>query len=988
MPATILLLANSIALLLKPLEAAPSSSNLLANVPLRFEPAGAAGSRFVARGRGYFLEAGPLQNTLGLIDPTSKAASYIRTTFRGARKSARIRPGGILSSRSNYFLGNSTADWKDNVENYSKISIDALYPGIDLVFYGSSGNLEYDFVVHASGDPRAIQFDISGADRLRVDPAGNLVLSAGSRDVRWKAPVVYQQAGSARNPIRGGFKLKGNRVQFEIGPYDRARDLVIDPALDYLSYVGGSGNEAAKSIATDSAGNVYIAGLTISADLPVTAGSLQTSFAGRAIADFSGDAFVAKFTSAGALVYMTYLGGKADDLAFGIAVDSAGNAYVAGMTNSTDFPVTNGVLQSRFAGSGGNSCERAGDAFVAKLNPSGSKLVYSTYLGGSADDLAFAIAVDPGGNAYITGFTLSQDFPTTQGAYQTAAHGGGGEPPKPYCSGAPWLDTGDAFVSKLNPTGSQLVFSTFLGGNLDDFGLAIALDSSQNVYVGGFTLSQNFPLTPGALQKSFGGTEVQNIFWNTGDGFVAKLNSSGTALSYSTLIGGSGDDMVVGIAPAPDGTVWITGATSSTNFPVTQGAIQSLYAGYSALPRLVEQLLGDAFVSHLDASGSKLLYSTYLGGSQNDMGTAVQVDSSGIVYVVGFSDSPDFPVTANALQPHRAGDGGEAPYLQFGDAFVAVIDPAKPKLIYSTYLGGNADDQFWGMVLDGSGGLWATGNTASTNLAVTPNAFQKRYGGQVLTSAWKGDALLAHFTGLNSTGPALGALQNSASSAAGVVSAGMIFTAYGSSMGPATLAGAALDASGKLASSVAGVTVTFDGNPAPLVYVSDKQLAGVAPYEIAGKTSTQVVVTYNGQSSAPLTVPVAATAPGLYSANFTGSGPAVAFNQDNSQNSATNPAAAGSIVVLFGTGEGATNPPGVDGTVAMPGALPAPQAACTVTVGGVPATVAYCGAVPFVVEGEFQLNIQLSPNTPSGAQPVVVTVGSAKSHANLTIFVR
>ena len=318
-----------------------------------------------------------------------------------------------------------------------------------------------------------------------------------------------------------------------------------------------------------------------------------------------------------------------------------------------------------------------------------------------------------------------------------------------------------------------------------------------------------------------------------------------------------------------------------------------------------------------------------------------------------------------------------------------MIDPVASKLVYSSFYGGSQDDQLWGIALDGSGGLWATGNTLSTDLPVTAGAFQPMSAGAGADFYdLKGDSLLVHFTGLASTGPVISALQNSASNASAGVSPGMIFTLYGSLIGPATLAGASLDANGKLATTQAGVSITFDGVQAPIVYVSSKQSAGVAPYELAGKTSTQVVVQYNGQSSPPVTVPVVASAPGLFSANFTGSGQAVAFNQDNSLNSDSNSAAKGSIVTLFGTGGGQTNPSGVDGLIAMPGLLPAPVGGCTATVGGIAATVLYCGAVPFVVEGELQLNLQLSPNTPSGDQPVVVTISSAQSQPNLTIAVK
>lgn len=957
----------------------------MADLPLRFEPdARRPQEVYLAHGQRYTFRAEAVSNEITCFDSGLKTS--VRTKFLGARNGARIEPDGRLASHTNYFIGAGSRTWRTNVENYRAVRVRDLYPGIDLAYYGTRGSLEYDFILHPGSDPRAIALKLDGMAPARIDSKGNLIVASG---IAWRRPRMYQDIDGQRLTVEGRFEMDlARRVHFRIGPYDRARDLVIDPELSYSSYVGGNDDETARGIAVDAQGNVYIAGATSSLNVPIVAGAFQKSIAGQA------NAFVAKFSSAGKLIYLTYLGGRGIDIGTSLAVDKSGDAYVSGMTSSSDFPVTPGAFQTKYGGNGEGACWQAGDGFVAKLNATGSQLVYSTYLGGKQDDLASALSIDSAGNAYVTGYTLSTDFPATPGAYQTKFAGAGGQTSKPNCNGMglvnpqPWFTSGDAFVSKLNPTGSQLVFSTYLGGNLDDFGLSIALDAAQNVYVGGFTLSQNFPVTPGSVRTKFGGSEIQNMFFTTGDAFVTKLNNSGSSLLFSTYLGGSGDDVITSIATAPDGSIWVTGGTSSTDFPITSSAAQTAYAGYTNLPFLVEQLVGDAFATHISADGTKVLYSTYLGGPANDLGISIAVDPAGLVYLAGFTDSFNFPHTANAIQSRFGGDGGQAHYFQFGDGFITVIDPSASKVVYSSFFGGSQDDQIWGIALDGSGGLWATGNTASKDIPVTPDAFESANAG--IGSDFfdlKGDSLLAHFTGLANSGPLIAGLQNSASSAGGAVSPGMIFTLYGSGIGPATLTGASLDASGKLASTQAGVSITFDGVPAPIVYVSDKQDAGIVPYEVAGKSSTQVVVQYNGQSSVPVNIAVAATAPGLFSANFTGSGGAVAFNQDTSQNAGSNPAAKGSIVTLFGTGEGQTNPPGVDGQIAMPGTLPVPQGECSATVGGVPATVLYCAAVPFVVEGEFQLNLQLSPNTPRGDQPVVVTIGPARSQANLTIAV-
>jgi uncharacterized protein (TIGR03437 family) len=955
----------------------------IAQLPLRFEPVTGT-SRFIARGNGYSLDIQAREHTLQWVGTRSLVS--LRTRFPGAQAKARIQASGLLSSRTNYFTGSSAKTWRTDVPNYERVRITDLFPGIDLDFHGENGSLEYDFILHPGAQPSAIRFVVDGPHHVRVDENGDLVLARGKDRALWKAPVLYQMKDGQREPVEGRFvvDVKRHTVRFAVGRYDHTRELVIDPALSYASYLGGTGKELARGVATDSAGNVYVSGGTTSTNLTVTPGVAQPKLAAAA------DAYVAKFSPAGALIYTTFLGGHRTDYSTGIAVDGAGNAYVTGMTNSTDFPVSTGAYQGTYGGSGGNTCQTGGDAFVTKLNPSGSQLLYSTYLGGNQDDIGSGIAIDSSGNAYIAGSTLSRNFPISSGAFQMTFAGSGGQTGKPPCNGYPWFNSGDVFVTKLNPAGTQLVFSTYLGGSFDDSALAVAVDSSQNVYVGGFTLSHNLPVTAGAYQSSFHGSDYQNEFFNSGDGFVGKLASSGASLVYLTYLGGSGDDAVTALYPMNDGSVWVAGSSSSQDFPVTAGAVQKSYVGYLTLPFLIEQNIGDGIAAHINPSGSELLYSTYFGGSQNDMATAIGVDAAGLVYLAGYSDSTSaFPITSDALQPRMAGDGGSELYFNYGDGFVAVINPAAGALVYSSYYGGSLDDEFFAMCLDGKGGVWATGNTVSNNLPVTSSASQPKYGGQTgLTMGTWGDAMLVHFTGLGVTGPFIGAIQNSASSASGSISPGMIFTIYGSDIGPSTLVGASVDSAGKLATTQAGYTITFNGVPAPIVYVSATQSAGIVPYEVAGQSSANIVVSNGTQSSPAMTVPVVAAVPGLFSLNQSGSGEAVAYNQDLTLNSASNPAAKGSVIVVYGTGEGQTNPPGVTGFIAVPGNVPAPAGGCKATVGGLPATVNYCGAVPYVVTGEIQLNLQLSPNVASGSQPVMFQVGSASSQANLTVYVK
>jgi Beta-propeller repeat len=509
---------------------------------------------------------GPKPSAAVQSERPMQAPAEFRMSLAGANQNAKVTGLDELPGKSNYFIGNDPARWRTNVPAYAKVKYQNVYRGIDLVYYGNPQQLEYDFLVAPGADPKAISLDLaaisSSADgrksTLKIDTGGDLVIQAGEDEVRLHKPAVYQTAeGSARQFLDGHYLLKSNdRLSFEVASYDPDKMLVIDPVLSYSTYLGGSGLDDGVGIAVDSSGSAYVTGYTLSTNFP-TGSPLQSSNSG------SSDAFVVKLNPSGsALVYSTYLGGSGPDVGHGIAVDSSGNAYVTGSTDSANFP-TASPLQALYGGGGG-------DAFVAKLNTNGSALVYSTYLGGSADDFGQGIAVDSSGNAYVTGVTLSTDFPTASPLQ--AFYGGGSE---------------DAFVAKLNPAGSALVYSTYLGSFGSDSGNGIAVDSSGNAYVTGRTNSTNFP-TANPLQPLSGGG---------GDAFVSKLNPSGSALVYSTYLGGSASDEGFGIAVDSSGNAYVTGATQSTNFP-TASPLQPLFAGGS-----------DAFVAKLNPSGSALVYS-------------------------------------------------------------------------------------------------------------------------------------------------------------------------------------------------------------------------------------------------------------------------------------------------------------------------------------------------------------------------------------------
>ena len=702
-------------------------------LPLAFETnAGQFDSRvrFAARGRNYTVRLSPAEVEFDLETAASRSAR-LGMRFAGASASTVIAGLDPLPGKSHYFVGNDPGQWRMEVPTYRRVKYKNIYPGTDLYLYGDQGRLEYDFVLEPGADAGRICMFFRGASKIRIANSGDLLVTLQDGELRQVLPTIYQIEGNSRQIVQGRYKLRGgSQVGIELSQYDHSKALVIDPVLQYSTYLGGSQNEAARGIAADNSGNVYIVGYTTSRNLPVTSGALQTTYGGSSSAYHTGDAFVAKINPAGtALVYCTYIGGSGDDIGLGIAVDDTGNAYVTGYTNSPNFPVTKGAFQTSFKGSGGNAWEPGGDAFVTKINPSGSGLVYSTYLGGSLDDRGLAIAADAAGNAYVTGVTLSTDFPVTSGALQTSYKGGGGNPS--FMGGPPRFNSGDAFVAKINPAGTALVFSTYFGGSQDDAAGSIVVDAAGNIWIAGVTLSQDFPVTAGAFQTAYHGAGTPGISDPealAGDGFVARISPSGSSLVWATYIGGSLDDGITAIAVDSSGNVFLTGATNSSDFPTTPGAYQTKYSGNSEGFTNNGVYFGDAFVAKLSSAGNSLVYSTYLGGSRDDCGWSIAVTPSGNAWVAGHTQSSDFPVSADAIQ--KAYAGGSTTLGQFlGDVFLIEMNPGGDGFVYSTYLGGSNDEASLGMALDGSGNIYLTGNTDSSDFPTTAGAFQSTYGG-------------------------------------------------------------------------------------------------------------------------------------------------------------------------------------------------------------------------------------------------------------------
>lgn len=703
----------------------PSTPRLYSNRPMsfaRYRAHAGTGVAYVARGRGFALsfsgsgialslapgrKQGLAPSGYGILRSTADnvlaAGSRILIKLRHSQGQGRATGEDELPSTVNYIFGSDPAKWKIDIPAYAKVRYSGVYPGIDLVYYGNEQKLEFDFDVAPGADPRQIQMQFSKVERPFLDGEGDLKLGIGDSYIALEKPIAYQENAGKREEVAARFRLIGrNTVGFALGSYDHSQPLVIDPILTYSTYLGSASNGSANAVAVDMAGNAYVTG-SAQADFPVTSGAYQRNFTSK---EGGGTvAFVTKFDPQGNVVYSTYLGGSVQDGGNAIAVDAAGNAYIAGYTASPDFPVTSGAYQSvdKVMSPAGF---RQFTSFVTKLNPTGTGLIYSTFLGGSTSDIsqpqtegqeqATGIAVDSSGSAYAAGFTYSTDFPTTSGAFQSA-------------NPATSTQSASFFVTKLNATGTALDYSTYLGGNYFASPPAIAVDSAGNAYIAGGTAASNYPTTAGAFDTTYSAT------W--GKAVVTKLNPTGTGLLYSTYLGGSFDTFARAIAIDNSGSAYVTGQQFSNDFPLTPGTIQSTP--------------GEVFVTKLNPSGSSLTFSADMGlgqSIQGDYGNAIAVDSTGNIYVAGqASASVDFPVTPGAFQTqvYAAANG------LYG-SFFAKLNSTATAIDYLTYLSGsgsngnNAEecDCANGMAVDSAGNAIVVGQTLSADFPVTPDAFE------------------------------------------------------------------------------------------------------------------------------------------------------------------------------------------------------------------------------------------------------------------------
>jgi hypothetical protein len=587
---------------------------------------------FTARAAGYYFLAGA--QGPAFITPDGRR---IQLSLTGVSRWRFPEAVDLLPTRSNYFRGREQGGQVTDVRHFAGLLYRDIYPGIDLYFRGNQRSVEYDFIVEPGADSRQIDVQFQGADRISNGPGGEVIVEAGASRIVQRAPLAFQLDGNQRVPVQAAVRLSGNSVRFELGPFDARKQLIIDPVVEASTLFGSGGDDIITSIAKDGSGNIIAAGYSRNLGTAPfsTVGAFQPAHAG------SNDGFVTKISADGKTVlFTTYLGGSGEDEIRGIAVDSAGNAVVVGYTESAAFPVTAGAYQTPRAPAGRW-------AFITKIGASGANLLFSAILGKDFSSTANAIALDGSGNVFVAGTTSSPTFPTTPGAFQRSLGGTNG--------------SNDAFVAKFDPTGSSLLYSTLFGGYSADSAKAIAVDSLGNAIVAG-----EIP--------DLGGLTTPYVLFGTGgrtDGFVIKVNPSGTGIVFTTYLGGSGSDTVNGLALDAANNIFITGTSEGNGFPVTANAVRSQpgTAGRTS-----------AFVTKMNPSATVVVYSTLLGGSYSDTGNAIAVEPDGKAHVTGSAVSDDFNLAGAPLMSQLT--------VNSGAAFLAFFAP-DGALRESTYWYGN-----------------------------------------------------------------------------------------------------------------------------------------------------------------------------------------------------------------------------------------------------------------------------------------------------------
>ncbi|MBC8248746.1 MAG: SBBP repeat-containing protein [Anaerolineales bacterium] len=602
----------------------------------------------------------------------------VRLSFVDANPHPAIEPFDRVDTVVSYFVGNDPDKWYPDVPVWGGARYRDLYPGVDLELTSENGRLMQRIVVHPGVDLDVVRLRVEGADVLALDghrlhlttALGDFILPLPTSDVALQveaAPLHGKPTTLHLPSVPPSAAMEGGQL---------AAVTQGTAELRYATFLGGGDSDVGRAIATGGTGDVYLAGTTYSSDFPTTVGGFRTSRSSDR------DAFVVKVSPGGAeLAYATFLGGTDLDASAAVVVDAVGSAYVTGWTSSSDFPTTAGAFDTRFDGDA--------DAFVVKLSPGGTGLDYATFLGGSDLDTGYDVAVSHAGDAYVTGWTISSDFPTTANTFDRSHNGD-------------W----DAFVVRVNPSGAGLSYATFLGGSSSDRGHAITVDGAGNAYVAGYTKSSDLPTTEGSFDTTHNGG------W---DAFVIKLNASGMRLTYASFLGGSGNEggewTLGNCAIAVDGVgnAYVTGDTDSPDFPTTTSAFDTSYNGYK-----------DAFMVKVNHDGTGLDYASFLGGSDYDYGWAIDVDWTGNAYMTGYTASADFPTTEGALDSSQNSDY---------DVFVVKVNTSGMELAYATLLGGIDTDEGRAISVIGEGDVYVTGNTKSSNFPITDGAFDTTYNG-------------------------------------------------------------------------------------------------------------------------------------------------------------------------------------------------------------------------------------------------------------------
>ncbi len=608
----------------------------------------------------WITKDGLVFDSLRKLDhPKQYERDVSRVTFLNADPQVEVIPEENSDYKVSYFRGKDSSRWQTGIETSHAVLYSGLYHQIDLRVYGIEQEIEYDFIVKPEGEVEDIGFKYQDVQGTKLDEEGNLIIQTIFGELIHTRPVAFQYIQSKRIEVDASFKRIGdNTYGFDVGPYDKTHDLIIDPlVIVYSTYFGGKGGEGTTYLAVDMTGAVYVCCWVSSKNYP-TKNPFYSKFSGVT------DANITKLSPDGkSLIYSSYLGGTEQDGPLDIAVDITGAAYLTGVARS-DFPTVNALYEYQ----GG------GDAFVVKVDPAGTALVYSTYLGGSDFDRARGMAVDDNGNAYITGLSRSTDFPTKK-AFQKKNAG-----------------IGDAFLTKINPTGSALVFSTYFGGSEEETGLDVAIDDKHNIYIIGDTVSKDIPKKKAFQKKNAGGNDT----------FVAKFNKYGKKLIYSTFLGGAATEETRDIDVDMWGNAYIIGKTNSSDFPTKNALYPTLAGDY------------DVYLTKLKPNGKKLAFSTYMGGAQADAGFKVIDAMDNTIYIGGVTESKKFP-TKDAFMKKYQGNG---------DVFLAQLSADGQNLIFSTFFGGSKWDRGVGLDIDNMGGIYLASGTESPDIPVK-NAFQK-----------------------------------------------------------------------------------------------------------------------------------------------------------------------------------------------------------------------------------------------------------------------